>query len=551
MFRPAPWLALHREFGLEPPPAFDDRPLAVHVEAHARRNPDATALQFHDLAISYAELHEQAGRLANAFRSLGVGRGDVVGLHMPNIPQYLVAVTALTRIGAVGSGVSPLLTPSEIAFQVKDANIHVLFTLDTLAAGVLTRLRDVPDCLHTVIVTGAADHLGAQAPACPEIGALRSVRYLDVVRAASPDCAQAPTQGNDLFMIQYTGGTTGRPKGAMLSLRNLMYNPQQYAAYAPWEDGEVLMSGFPMFHVAGLAVHVCSLRYGARTLLVPDPRDTDYICRQLKRFPPTRIAAVPTLYQMLVANPAFREVDFSRLKSANSGAAPLAAEDRKRIEEIIGRNKLSDVFGMTETGPVHVCNPPMRAKPTAVGIPVAGADTRIVDLETGTQEMPFGEAGEIITSGPQVMLGYLNLPQESARALREIDGKTWMFTGDVGYMDEEGYVYLCDRAKDMLIVGGYKVFSVEVEDKLKDLDFIAHSAVIGTPDEKRPGNDIVNLYVELKPDATPRDAEAVKQRIIDFCRENMAPYKVPRHVVLVDSIPLTPIGKIDKKALRG
>jgi long-chain acyl-CoA synthetase len=305
-----------------------------------------------------------------------------------------------------------------------------------------------------------------------------------------------------------------------------------------------------MFHAAGLAIHIAGIRFGCRVLLVTDPRDVAFICAQLKRFPPTRIAAVPTLYQMLVDTPAFGEIDFSRLKTAMSGAAPLPGEDRRRIEAIIGPNKLSDVFGMTESGPVHVCNPPMRGKPTTVGIPVAGADTRIVDLETGSREMPFGEPGEIITSGPHVMLGYLNLPEESARALRELDGRKWMFTGDVGFMDEEGYITLCDRAKDMLIVGGYKVFSVELEDKLKSLDCIAQSAVIGTPDTRRPGNDIVNLYVELDAEAKRRDPETVRREINDFCRANMAAYKVPKNIVLIEAIPLTPVGKIDKKALR-
>jgi long-chain acyl-CoA synthetase len=305
-----------------------------------------------------------------------------------------------------------------------------------------------------------------------------------------------------------------------------------------------------MFHGAGLAFTIASLRFGARLFLIPDPRDVEHFCHLMQRFPPTRLAAVPSLYQMLIACPDISGVDFSSLKIAHSGAAPLAGDDRRKIEAVIGENKMSDMFGMTETGPVHVCNPPMRAQPTSVGIPVPGADTRIVDLETGTKEMPVGEPGEIITSGPQVMKGYLNLPEESAKAMRQWRGKTWMYTGDVGYMDDEGYIYLCDRAKDMLIVGGYKVFSVEVEDKLQALDCIAISAVIGTADEKRPGNDIVNLYVELTPKANERKPEEVKAEILAFCRENMAPYKVPKLIHIIDHIPLTAVGKLDKKALR-
>ncbi|MBK6581887.1 MAG: AMP-binding protein [Gammaproteobacteria bacterium] len=551
MFRPAPWLALHESLGLEPPPPFDDRPLAEHISLHAARQPETTALQFHDLAITYRALDELASRFANALKGAGIGKGDAVGIHLPNIPQYLVAVVALSRLGAIGSGVSPLMAPGEIAYQVQDANIKVLLTLDSLASAVLARIDPLPPCLHTIIVTGAADHLGKPCGDAPAIAGVRTWRYPDLLADALPECAQTPVAWNDIFMIQYTGGTTGRPKGAMLSVRNLMHNPAQCEAYAPWDGRhEVVVSAFPMFHMAGLSIHIAAIRYGCLTLLIPDPRDVAFMCAQMKHFAPTRMAAVPTLYQMLVAAPAFSEIDFSGLRIALSGAAPLPGEDRKRIEAIIGPNRLSDVFGMTESGPVHVCNPPIRSKPATVGIPVAGADTRIVDLETGTRELAFGEAGEIITSGPQVMLGYLNLPQESARALRELDGKTWMFTGDVGFMDEEGYITVCDRAKDMLIVGGYKVFSVEVEDKLKSLDCIAQSALIGTPDTRRPGNDIVNLHVELTAAAKLRDPEVVRREIFDFCRANMATFKVPKQIVLLDAIPLTAVGKIDKKALR-
>jgi len=205
---------------------------------------------------------------------------------------------------------------------------------------------------------------------------------------------------------------------------------------------------------------------------------------------------------------------------------------------------------MTETGPCYVTHPATRYKPGSIGIPIAGTDVRIMDSETGTKDMPLGEPGEICTAGPQVMKGYLGLPEESARALREIDGHIWMYSGDVGYMDEEGYIFLCDRAKDMLIVGGFKVFSVEVEDKLCTLPEIASCAIIGTADEKRPGNDIVNLYIQLEPDYTGRDEAAIKETITAFCRANMAPYKVPKQIYIIDEIPLTPVGKIDKKALR-
>ncbi|MFQ5547105.1 MAG: class I adenylate-forming enzyme family protein [Woeseia sp.] len=544
-----PWQSVYDEIGIETP-TYDDTPLGGHVETHARDRADQVALQFFDREISYRELNERANQFANALVARGVGEGDVVGIHLPNIPQFAIALVAISKISCAGSGVSPLLAPGEVAHQVGDAGISVLITLDDLAPAV-QRIAGMPACLRAIIVTGATDLIAAREVGLPVYGGIQSENYLAIADNESAEFVQRPVHWNDTFLIQYTGGTTGKPKGAEISVRNIMHNSVQAAACAPWEIGtEVVATAFPMFHIAGLCYHIASMRFGARALLVPDPRDVDFFCRQMSRFPPTRIAAVPTLYQMLVTHPGIGSVDFSRLKHAITGAAPLTGEDRVRINALIGEGKLSDMFGMTETGPVHVVNPPEHSKPASVGIPVPGAETRIVDLETGTREMPFGEAGEIVTTGPQVMKGYLNLPEESAKALREWRGKTWMYTGDVGYMDEDGYVYLCDRAKDMLIVGGFKVFSVEVEDKLQSLDFISHSAVIATPDEKRPGSDIVNLYVELAPESKNTDPTTVKRKITDFCRANMAPYKVPKVIRLIDEMPLTPIGKIDKKVLR-
>jgi len=545
-----PWQGVYDDLGIETPP-LDDRTLGFWVEEHGKSLPDNTALQYFDREISYRELDELSNQLANALTALGVSEDDVVGLQMPNIPQYPIALAAISKIGCIGSGVSPLLMPGEIAHQIEDAGITTLISLDALANSVLTQLPTIPACLKSVIVAGAADCLAPAEVGVPDLAGVNCLSYLSIVDNASTTFEAHPADCNDTWMIQYTGGTTGPPKGAEISVRNIMYNMRQTSVYSPWEIGkEVLATAFPMFHVAGLGITVSAIRHGARVLLIPDPRDIEFFCRQMKNFPPTRLAAVPTLYQMLLEYPLFGDIDFSNLIAAITGAAPLTATDRERIEAAIGANKLSDLFGMTETGPVHVCNPHTLAKAGSIGIPVPGADTRIVDLETGTEEMPFGEAGEIVTSGPHVMKGYRNLPDESAKALREWRGKTWMYTGDVGYMDDEGYIFLCDRAKDMLIVGGFKVFSVEVEDKLKGLDCIAESAVVGTPDEKRPGNDIVNLYVELTAEAKGRDVEVVVKEIQEYCRANMAAYKVPKVIYVIDAIPLTPVGKIDKKLLR-
>ncbi|MXY06990.1 MAG: long-chain fatty acid--CoA ligase [Gammaproteobacteria bacterium] len=551
--KPGPWLAIHEELGVEPP-EFDDRPLGAFVEDYAESIADNSALRYLERDISYRELNELSNRLANALATLGVGLGDVVGLHMPNVPQYGVALVAASKLGAVASGVSPLLAPAEVANQLEDASVKVLISLDTLLKPMLEVLDtqgSLPECLTAVIVTGADD---LRQPVGLELPILESVTckaYLELTADASPEFNQVDLPPDHICLIQYTGGTTGKPKGAMLTLRGIMYNIVIAHLFRPWEVGtETAFNALPPTHIGGCGTFLWAFRYGARMVLIPDARDIDHYCQQMIECPPTRLSGVPTLYQMIADHPLSAEIDFSHLKFAMCGAAPITGEDRKRIEGMLQGTVLSDGYGMTEGGPTVIVNPPQRCKPESVGIPIPSVDVRIVDVETGTREMPYGEAGEIIISSPSLMKGYLNRPDETANSLREWHGRTWMHSGDVGVMDKEGYVYLKDRAKDMIIVSGFKVFSVEVEDKLAGLEFIALSALIGSPDVNRPGSEIVNLYVELTPEAKQLDPDQVRTDIREFCRAEMAAYKVPKVIHLVDAIPLTPVGKIDKKMLR-
>lgn len=555
--KPGPWVRIHEELGVKLPEV-DDRPLGTFIELYAETIPDNTAMQYFQRAISYRELNESANRVANALASLSVGRGDVVGLHLPNVPQYMIAVIALSKLGATATGVSPLLAPAEVANQLQDAGVKVLISLDTLAKPTLEALDKqgrLPSCLTAVIVTGVDDLRDPlsqpEGLELPELAAVSCNSYLELTAAADPEFKQVDLPPDHICLIQYTGGTTGKPKGAMLALREVMNHLFLLHIYRPWEVGkETVASPFPLFHIGGLAGMMASLRFGARALLILDPRDLDHLCQQMVEFPPTRLQAVPTLYQAIADHPLSEQIDFSRLKHAQTGSAPITGEARKRIEQMLNGTVLADCFGLTESGPTILANPPERCKPEAVGLPVPSVDVRVVDIETGTREMPYGEAGEIIASSPCLMKGYLNKPDETANALRQWHGKTWIHTGDVGVMDEEGYVYLKDRAKDMIIVSGFKVFSVEVEDKLSALDFIACSALIGAPDENRPGSEVVNLYVELTPAAKQSDPDKIRADILTFCRAEMATYKVPKAINIVDAIPLTPVGKIDKKVLR-
>ena len=548
--QPGPWEKIHRELGVEAPD-FDDRPPGTFVELYAESIPDHTALRYRDRDITYAELNELVNRLANALVALSIKRGDVIGVQMQMIPQYAIALLAASKIGAALSSVSPLLAPVEITRQVEDANIKVLLSQDSLANSTLVTLDSLPDCVTAVVITGAEDLRQAEALPLPDLPGVTCHTYLGITNDASSVYRQAELPPDHTLLVQYTGGTTGPAKGALLTLRGYMHCATLTQVYRPWDIGtETVVNAAPLFHIAGMMQLGIALRNGGRFVMIPDPRDMEHFCQQMIDCPPTRIGAVPTMYQMIVDHPLSARIDFSKLKFAMTGAAPTTGDDRARVERMLQGTVLSDSYGMTETGPTTVVNPPARCKPEAMGIPLPGIDMRIVDVETGTKEMPYGEAGEIIAATPCMMKGYINRPDETANALRDWKGKTWMYTGDVGVMDEDGYVYMRDRTKDMIIVSGFKVFSVEVENELSALDCIALSALIGSPDEQRPGSEIVNLYVQLTEEARQREAREVREEILDFCRANLAKYKVPKKVHLIDDIPLTGAGKVDKKALR-
>jgi long-chain acyl-CoA synthetase len=376
-----------------------------------------------------------------------------------------------------------------------------------------------------------------------------SVAGVSVIHGTPPQVA-AERPVDDVHYLYFTGGTTGRSKGAQLSACNIFINSAQANVFYDFRKaGETVASGFPLFHIGGAAVLFNALRQAATFILIPDPRNVAHFCAEMRAHPPTVLANVPALYQMLLNTPDFAALDFSGLRMAVAGAAPFAVEEIRRLEAVIGSGKYCEVYGMTETGPVQTLNPAQRFKPGFVGIPLPATEVRIVDVETGSRVLAVGEAGEIIVSGPQVMRGYFGLGDASAQALRVMDGKTWMYTGDIGFMDEEGYIRICDRAKDMLIVGGYKVFSVEVEAKLRELPFIEQCAVVGKPDTARPGNEIVQLYVQLR-SGVEMALDTASGEIATFCRAHMAPYKVPKEIFVIPAIPLTSVGKIDKKVLR-
>ncbi len=555
-----PWHRTYEKLSYDLP-LLVETPLSSIIEEAGQQHSDAPALAYMGRVISYAELDALANRLAHVFLDLGIKSGDTVGINMPNIPQYVVAMLAAWKTGCAVSGVSPLLTPAEIVYQINDADICILVTFDALATNTLPKIAGQVPGLQAVVVTGAGDLVSTDWQKAPspgkngdcviELPRAKVETFLAAMATASDKRVCTPVNFDDTIFIQYTGGTTGKPKGAQLTLGNMLSNTGLGGAFLGFEkDVENVFSAFPLFHVAGLFVGLLTLRNRGCYHLFPDPRNIEHIIETMRQSPPTLMCNVPTLYQMLMDLPEFSQLDFSKLKIAFSGAAPFPMEQMEKLEAIIGKGRVVECYGMTETSPMITVNPPGFVKQGTVGIPVFDTDVKILDVETKTNEVPLGEPGELAISGPQVMKGYRHLPAETARSMRIIDGQQWFLTGDVAKMDEEGYVTICDRSKDMLIVGGYKVFSVEVEGKLAELPFVELAAVVGIPDPNRPGNDVVNLFVQLTEKGKSENRNGLIEEITAFCKENMAPYKVPKRIEIIEQIPLTPIGKIDKKCLR-
>ena len=528
--------------------------------------PDKTAMGFLGIDVTFRQLSDYANQFANMLLENGFKKGDAVGINLPNIPQYVISVIGTLRAGCVVSGVSPLLSAEQIKYQLNDlggtGKKVALVTLDAIFAGHLVKIAaDIPR-LKLVVATSVAGFLpkikqfmGKLLKKIPsgKVTPLPGITVLDyhkdVFARYGTKAVSVDLTPDDLGWIQYTGGTTGDPKGAMLTHRNGCHNILSIVTWLGWTRNEgVLLSGFPFFHIAGLTVCESAIYMGWTQVLIPNPRDTDNICSEMLKYHPTNMANVPSLYQMLIENPKFKEMDHTNLGTCISAAAPFPKESQMIFESIIGKGKLLEVYGMTETSPLSTMNPSKgKKKLGTVGIPLLNTHIKLVDPASG-EDVPLGEPGEVCVNGPLVMKGYFNKPEATAQAV-DVDG--YMHTGDVGIMDEEGYIKIVDRTKDMIIVGGFKVFSSKVEDILAQHPAISVLALIGVENPDRPGSEIVKAYIQLTPEAIKDSGEdALKENIIAFAREKCSAYEVPKIIEFMDEIPLTAVGKIDKKVLR-
>ncbi|MFX0188686.1 MAG: AMP-binding protein [Candidatus Hodarchaeota archaeon] len=528
--------------------------------------PNKVALAFLGVEITFGKLNKYANQFANMLIDKGFQKGDIVAINLANIPEYVIAMIGALRVGCTVSGVSPLLSPIQMQYQLNDlgsgGNKVALVTLDAIFEHKLMEISTKILEVELVITTNVASFLpkikqvlGKLIGKIPKgkVTRLKDIKVIDfhknILAKYSSDPVNVEVHPDDIAFIQYTGGTTGPPKGAVLTHRNIVSDLIIFQRWLNWEFGKgVGLSGFPFFHIAGVFTCLNVVYLGWSQILIPNPRDSKHICMELAKYQPSVLANVPSLYQIMLRNPKFRKLDHSKLEYCVSAAAPFPLESQKEFESIIGKGKIIEAYGMTETSPLTVSNPSRgKKKLGSIGLPLNNMDLKLVDPETG-EEVPLGEAGEICIKGPMVMKGYLNKPEETKKT---IDSDGYIHTGDVAIMDEEGYLKIVDRTKDMIIVGGYKVFSSKLEDVLSEHPSIGMIATIGLANPERPGSEIVKAFIQLDPDYEyDGNEKALKTDIINFAQDHCAPYEVPKIIEIVEELPLTAIGKIDKKVLR-
>ncbi len=521
------------------------------------------AFEFEGIKLTFADIDRYSNKFAHMLLKHGLKKGDVIGINLANIPQYPIALLGALKIGCIITGVSPLLAEDQLQYQLHDCAAKGLVTLDAVFEKKLLKVIDKLPDLQVIVATDVIDFLpkimqvlGHAIKKVPkgkvtDIPGKKVVMFMPVIKGTEYPDTLPPLEStpDDLCYILYTGGTTGAPKGAMLTNRNVVSDTLIVQKWIGWEQGKgVACSGFPFFHVAGLFFCENCLILGWSQLLVPNPRDTDHICKLMAKYQVTALVNVPSLFQMLLKNPKFKAIDHKLLENCISAAAPFPVESQKELEAIVGPGKLMEVYGMTETSPLTTMNPSKgKRKLGTIGLPLLNTDIKLCDAATG-KEVNLGEPGEICVKGPQVMKGYWNKPEETKNV---IDADGYMHTGDVAIFDEEGYLRIVDRTKDMLIVSGYKVFSTKCEDILSKHPAIDMVAFVGIPNPERPGSELVKAYITLKPDfAYDGNEAALKENITKWAGEKLSPYEVPKLLEIRKELPLTLVGKIDKKVLR-
>jgi long-chain acyl-CoA synthetase len=534
---------------------FEDVPIPHFLERSAARHPDATALIFMNRRVSYRRFKEEVDRFATALAMLGVAKDSKVAIQLPNLPQAVVAYYATLSLGAQVVMTNPLYVEREIEHQWHDAGCSLAVVTDYLFERRIRRIRDkLP--VKNYVIASIPEYLGpplnllvtlklkkANPPLMAKVQTderTHSMRTL--IKTTPPNPPQVQIGMDDIAVLQYTGGTTGVSKGAMLTHRNLSYNVQQAGAwFTNLERGkEVWLSCLPLFHAFGMTVSMNVPVYaGCGMVLVPNPGDFPQLIKSIARRRVTVFPGVPTQFNAINNRRGIEKVDLTSIKFCVCGSAPLPGDVCDKFERLTG-SKIAEGFGLTETSPMTHANPLLGKRKTgSIGVPLPGTDAKVVALEDGRTEMPPGKQGELLIKGPQVMKGYWNRPDATEDTI--CDG--WLRTGDIAMTDGDGYFYIVGRKKDVIISGGYNIYPDEVDDVLMAHPAVLEAATIGVPNVRR--GETVKSFVVLKPGHT-----VAAEELVEYSRTQLAAYKVPRRIEFRNELPKSAALKILRRELR-
>lgn len=518
---------------------YPDHPLKWWFNKWAEEHPQKPYLLMGDFAMNYGDANSMARRIANALLDLGVNKGDRVAIMAPNVPQYVLSLQALFKIGAIEVPTNPLYTVPELDLQFKDSGTETVIVMAMFADKAIEIMKDPDSPVKRVIVF--------QVPSgAVEVEQGEGIYdFNQLVMAASDKEPDVEVLAEDIARLQYTGGTTGIPKGCVLTNAILFSQANRTSTWTsggfkliPKEEMRTLCA-IPLNHIYGYNanVNICLFTGGTIVLVaVPTP---DNLLEAITRHKPNLFASVPAMIIGLNHHPKIKEADITSLKGIFCGSAPLAVETMNEFERLTG-GKILEGYGMSETVNILTVNPVFTIRKVgSCGIVWPDTDLVVVDVETGTRVMERGELGELIGRGPQIMKEYWNNPEETASVLR--DG--WLYTGDIVRIDEDGFVFIVDRKKDMIICSGFNVYPRDIDEVLYASPKIMEACTVGVPDTKR--GETVKAFVVLKPGES-----MTAEEVIEYCRKSLAPYKVPTLVEFVDEIPRTAVGKPDRKVLQ-
>ena len=526
--------------------------LPEYLSRTVEKFPNRAALIFQGYKITFSELNTMVNQMAGVLTDFGVKKEDRVAILLPNLIPAVVSYYAIMKIGAITVMNNPLYSDRELEHQFNDSGSTILITLDLLG----NRMIDLREktSIKQIIYTSIGDYLpfpknilfplvAKKKKLAADVKPADNVfKWKEVLESATPRTEGAELSIDDPANYQYTGGTTGVSKGVILTHKNMSVQVQQISSWFPqFNPGEEIMLGaLPFFHVFGLTcVMNFSIYYGWTNILVPKPQP-DQLLEAITKFKPTFAPLVPTMFIGIINHPNIQKVDMTSIKGCFSGSAPLPVEVLQEFEKITG-SVIVEGFGLTESSPVTHINPFAggERKAGSVGIPVSDTECKIVDLENPDIEIPVGEPGELLMKGPQIMKGYYNRPDATAETVQ--DG--WLFTGDIATMDEDGYFYIVDRKKDMIISGGLNVYPREIDEVYYENPKVQEACCIGIPHEKR--GEAGKVFIILKEGET-----ATEEEMLEFCQDRLAKFKWPTEVEFRDELPKSTVGKILRKELR-